>query len=273
MQNSAQKHNTNEQKNNFIYFDLYSGGRHLNAVDFNTTLNMSQKHLLLVLGNQLDFRDIEKSKRYISVKSLAEKMSCSPRMIHKITSQLRLLGYIDVVHRFENNKQKSNFYSITDKVFREYYDNLCPAQYSGGGVNIVQTELPKKELPHEITISKDIVTKSETIVSDVLEPEIAKKEIAAKKPKKASKTKLNKAVGYIGAMFRPDRSPETKGFPWPTKQEIEAVASTLIDKHGLEAIRVWFHIANKAGKLGKLRWTPSQFDRHLSSIVSCEKYE
>jgi DNA-binding MarR family transcriptional regulator len=263
MQNSAQKINTSEQKNNFPYFDLYSGGRHLNAVDFNTVLNMNQKHLLLVLGNQLDFRDVVKSKRYISVKSLAEKISCSQRTIHTITSQLNEMGYIEIEHRFENNKQKSNYYSITDKVFKEYYDKIGPANYAGGWVHGLQTEIPNKELPHIKTISKDIVTKPDV---QILEPAIETPKIE-KKPKKRPKTDLNKAIGYIGAMFKPDGSPETRGYPWPNKQQLEVVASSLIDKYGLDPIRLWFDAANEEGSLGKLRWMPSKFDSFIKRFV------
>jgi DNA-binding MarR family transcriptional regulator len=105
MQDSVCTYNIPQKKS---LIDVYSGGRHLNAIDSSTILSMSQKHLMLVLGSQLDFRDIQKSKRYISVKTLAEKMSCSPRLIHQLTSELKAMEYIEIEHRFENNKQKSN---------------------------------------------------------------------------------------------------------------------------------------------------------------------
>jgi len=165
--------------------DVYSGGRHLNAIDSNTTLNMSQKHLMLVLGAQLDFRDIQKSKRYISVRALSEKMSCSPRMIHKITSELKAMGYIEIEHRFEDNKQKSNYYSITNRVFLEHYDKIGSAQYSGGGVNNVQTEIPKKELPQENKIiSKDIILCAHTAnLADIVDIDIGQIELEIEEEK------------------------------------------------------------------------------------------
>jgi DNA-binding transcriptional MocR family regulator len=247
--------------------DPYSGGRHLNAIVCSKKLTTLQKHFLLTLGSQLDFRDIITSKRYISAKHFAEMMSCSIRTINNLTSQLKAQGYIEIESRFgKDDRQQSNLYSLTPKIFIEHHASLWSACDAGGRVHEVQTNLPYKELPYEEekTISKDIVKNFETPVSDVLESEIEldipKKE---KKPKKTTKADVNKAVGYLGAMFKPDGTPETKGFPWPNKQQIEAVASTLVDKYGLSPIKVWFDHANAEGGLGRMRWTPSKFDAFI----------
>lgn len=136
-----------------------------------------------------------------------------------------------------------------------------------------------KEVKEEKTISKDIVQKSE-----VLESEISKKEKSdsqtvrqivrqVRQPKKTTKTDVNKAVGYLGAMFKPDGTPETRGFPWPNKQQIEAIASTLVEKYGLDPIKVWFEQANDECLLGKLRWTPSKFDSFVKHFYEVKRNE
>lgn len=258
--------------------DPYSGGRHLNAIVFSDKLKTLEKHLMLTIGSQLDFRDVLHSKRFMSVKQLAKMMSCSIRTIHNLTASLKANGYILIESRFDDvdERQKSNFYSLTAKIFVEHCAKLDDddsvgdaggdARNAGGRVHDVQTDIPNKELPpeEEKTISKDIVKNFE----NDCEKASGEKSAPKKSPKTKSRADLNKALGYIGAMFKPDGSPETKGFPWPNKQQIEAVASTLVDKYGLAPIKVWFDQANDEGLLGRLRWTPSKFDSHLKLIVT-----
>jgi DNA-binding MarR family transcriptional regulator len=268
MYNSAQKHNTSEQKNNFPYFDLYSGGRHLNAVDFNTTLNMNQKHLLLVLGNQLDFRDVVKSKRYISVKSLSEKMSCSQRTVHTITSELKAMGYIEIEHRFEDNKQKSNYYSITDKVFREYYDKIGSANCAGGGMHGLQTEIPKKELPHENSIlvpniegekvAQSAPTPKECIFSVIGEEGVESKIKPEGKKKKAKAPKHNRppvtqSHQKMVRIFTP--KPELKSFVH--RNDILFAVDELIEEYGEVSHKVidyMYQYMKKNNKCGEYPW-------------------
>jgi hypothetical protein len=126
-----------------------------------------------------------------------------------------------------------------------------------------------KEEKEEKTISNDIVQNFDNHVFDPFESEIEipmKKE-KPKRAKKTPKTDLKKASGYIGLMFKPDNSPETKGFPWPNKTEIEVIASSLIETYGLDPIKVWYDQARAAGSLGRMKWTPSKFDSYIKSLI------
>jgi DNA-binding MarR family transcriptional regulator len=278
------------QKKSLI--DVYSGGRHLNAIDFNTTLNMSQKHLMLVLGSQLDFRDIQKSKRYISVKALSEKMSCTPRMIHKITSELKAMGYIEIEHRFEDNKQKSNYYSITDKVFLEYCAKIWPEQYSGGGVNNMRTEIPKKELPQENKIiSKDIILCAHAAnLADVVDIDIdqIELEIDAEMPLEEKSSisvqeqfskRIKKRAAEIAkdrpprvttshrkmiAMFRP--KPSLKSFV--KDNDIHFFTDQVIEKFGERShaiIAYLFTRQTDAGKCGEIPWSVNKSWEYINA--------
>jgi len=228
---------TNE--NNFPV-NPYAGGRFLKAITANKNLKSLEKFLLLTIGNELDFRDIEHSQRYISNETLAEYMSISERYVRALTKRLTEAGYLVKIDRFgDDNRRQSNLYSLSPKVFNDYVNNTEEERSSGGRRNVVPTNLPPKELPQEEkTIPKGIVQKS---------------------PKSNKSSNLKKTVGYLSAMFKPDGSPETKNFPWPNREQITVVAQTLLDVYTVEHIKAWYDHYVDRGSLGKMRWMPSQF--------------
>lgn len=230
---------TNE--NNFPV-NPYAGGRFLKAISQNKNLTANEKLVMLTLGSELDYRDFEHSQRYISVDRFAELTSLSRETVFRVIKRLCLNDYILRVNRFdENNRQRSNLYSLTPKVFKEW---ICANSTEGvceplGGVSVSHSNLPQKELPHEEkTIPKGIVQKT---------------------PRRNKSSDLKKAVGYLSAMFKPDGSPETKNFPWPNREQITVVAQTLLDVYTVEHVKAWYDHYVDRGSLGKMRWMPSQF--------------
>lgn len=227
-------------------FNCYSGGRHLNAISHSKTLSMLEKHFMLTIGSLIDFRDFENSAYYISVKKLAELMSCGERTILKLVRSLNDKKYLVVENRFDENKrQMSNLYALSPLIFEEYA-TLWSASRAGGRVHDVQTVTPLEELPQEEKIiSKDIIKKT---------------------PKRTKASDLKRTVGYLSAMFKPDGTPETKGFPWPNREQITVVAETLLDVYTVEHIKGWFDHFSAQGGLGKMRWTPAEFIKGIKQF-------
>ena len=240
-------------KNNFPV-NPYAGGRFLKAITANKNLKSLEKFLLLTIGNELDFRDIEHSQRYISNETLAEYMSISERYVRALTKRLTEAGYLVKIDRFgDDNRRQSNLYSLSPKVFNDYVNNTEEERSSGGRGNVVPTNLPQNQLPHEEkTIPKGIVQKTE-------------------RSKKSGE--LKKTVGYLSAMFKPDGSPETKGFPWPNREQITVVAQTLLDVFPVNDIQAWFNHFARKELLGKMRWTPSQFEQAINQFLEFKKRE
>jgi DNA-binding MarR family transcriptional regulator len=229
-------------KQNSFPVNPYAGGRFLKAISQNKNLTANEKLVMLTLGSELDYRDFEHSQRYISVERFAELTSLSRETVFRVIKRLCLNDYIIRVNRFdENNRQRSNLYSLTPKVFKEWMsvnsaEGVCEPL---GGVSVSHSNLPQKELPQEEkTIPKGIVQKS---------------------PKSNKSSNLKKTVGYLSAMFKPDGSPETKNFPWPNREQITVVAQTLLDVYTVEHIKAWYDHYVDRGSLGKMRWMPSQF--------------
>jgi DNA-binding MarR family transcriptional regulator len=238
----------------------YAGGRFLKAISANKNLKSNEKLVMLTLGGELDYKDFEHSQRYISIAQFSELTSLSRDTVFRVIGNLCQNGYIVRENRFdENNRQQSNLYSLTPKIFTEFlYANSAEgSRIRRGGVAESDTNLLQKELPQEEkTIPKGIVQKIENPISEVLETEIPKKE---KKPKKTTNADLKKTVGYLSAMFKPDGSPETRGFPWPNREQITVVAETLIEQFHVKDIQEWFNYFSQSGQLGKMRWIPSKF--------------
>lgn len=115
-----------ESKN--IYDEL-SGDINLNAIHASKKLSRLEKHLLLVIGSEIDFQ-------YISLNELSEKLSISERRVSAILNGVKrkekyIPGLIEkgyIVKQISTIKQQqkwiSNKYCLTQKIFDEYEENL-----------------------------------------------------------------------------------------------------------------------------------------------------
>jgi len=109
------------------------GGRSLNAIHASKTLTQLEKHLLLVLGSEMNFcKDFINQYRYISLNDLAEKISINQRTVSSLLNGttrrgehipgLIEKGYVNkrVPTLEEQKKFWKTHYCITNKIFNEY---------------------------------------------------------------------------------------------------------------------------------------------------------
>ncbi|HXU28510.1 MAG TPA: hypothetical protein VN698_14865, partial [Bacteroidia bacterium] len=110
------------------------GGRSLNAIHASKTLSQLEKHLLLVLGSQMNFcQEFANQYRYISLNDLAEKLSVNQRTVSGILNGMkRKTGYVPgliekgYVKKLiptkpeQLEKHWKTDYCITSKIFDEY---------------------------------------------------------------------------------------------------------------------------------------------------------
>jgi len=109
------------------------GGRSLNAIHESKTLNHMEKHLMLILASEMNYTmSFENQYRFISLNSLADKMSVDRRTISSILNGtirkgnavpgLIEKGYIlkQIVSAEEQRKSYANHYCLTSKIFNEY---------------------------------------------------------------------------------------------------------------------------------------------------------
>ncbi len=110
-------------------YDELNGGINLSAIHESKKLSRLEKHLLLVIGSEIDFQ-------YISFNELSEKLSISQRRVSAILNGVERRGeYIPgliekgyIVKQISTIQQQqkwiSNKYCLTQKIFDEYEENL-----------------------------------------------------------------------------------------------------------------------------------------------------
>lgn len=109
------------------------GGRSLNAIHSSKVLNSTEKHLMLVLASEMNYTmQFENQYRFISLNSMAEKMSVDKRTISAILNGItkrgiKKIGLIEkgyiikqIVSIEDQQRAYSNHYCITPKIFDEY---------------------------------------------------------------------------------------------------------------------------------------------------------
>lgn len=247
-------------------FNCYSGGRHLNAISHSKNLNMLEKHFMLTIGSLMDFKDFENSAYYISVKKLAELMSCGERTILKLVRSLNDKKYLVVENRFDENKrQMSNRYALSPLIFEEYA-TLWSASRAGGRVHDVQTVTPLEELPQkENTILgvPNIVCacaptpnqNNEAAIDEAREEVKIKPEAKKKKPKapKYSRPPVTQSHQKMARIFTP--RPELKSFVH--RSDIFFAVDELIDEFGEISHKVIDHLyqwSKNYDKCGNIKW-------------------
>lgn len=198
-------------------FDVYQGGRFISAISKNKNLAPLEKLILLTIGGELDFRDIQGSQRYISNATLAEDTSMSISSVKRLTAKLSADGYLVKTDRYDdNNRQQSNLYSLSPKVFIEYASSAEGITVSPMRVSHRATNLPQKELPQEKTILgvPNIVCACahapnqnypDHIVEVPIEEEIKPKAPKRKaRPRKPDRPRVTPSHQKIARIFAPD---------------------------------------------------------------------
>jgi hypothetical protein len=197
-------------------FDVYQGGRFISAVSRNKNLAPFEKLILLTIGNELDFRNIQDSQRYISNAKLAEYTSMSERSVMRLTKKLSADGYLVKTDRFDDkNRQQSNLYSLSPKVFMEYAGFTEGDCVSPMRVTACQSNLPQKEIPNKSSLSydKDVCACAhapnrhcpDQIVEVPIEEEIKPKALKRKaRPRKLDRPRVTPSHQKIARIFAPD---------------------------------------------------------------------
>lgn len=253
--------NTNEE----FPFDPYAGGRYLNAISENPNLNSMQKLLMLTIGAQLDFRNLAESERFISQAKLAELMSCTREAVNRIVKGLVTSGYLTSQQRFKENKQLSNMYALSAKVFLEYAKMPRCDRRSQGGVIVDHTELPNK---NSLTKKKD-----NTIVLSKKNPErsherVQEKKKAEPKPRKQNQSwEKREARKMALRLFKPNYIPGKYRHD-PGTAAIYAMIDDMYKRHGYEPIKVFYDDAAANNRLGELPFIQRMFEETLQQIKS-----
>lgn len=251
-------------------FDVYQGGRFLTAVSRNKTLTTFEKMILLTIGNELDFRNIQDSQRYISNERLAEYTSMSERSVIRLTKKLCDDEYLVKTDRFDdNNRQQSNLYSLSPKVFMEYASFTEGDTQSGGRVTHSPTNLPNKELPQEeIIISKDIIIGVDTDVSPDNSPPAIESVIKTPKPRKNSpKEKARRLFKGVYRRVRQDHEPHTKFIRYNTNEQMDTVFERLWGKYDLKAFQASYDYVESIKLLGAITWNPNKIEEQILEAI------
>ena len=251
-------------------FDVYQGGRFISAVSRNKNLAPFEKLILLTIGNELDFRDIQGSQRYISNAKLAEYTSISERSVRRLTNKLSDDGYLVKTDRFDdNNRQQSNLYALSPKVFLEY------AGFTEGDTVATMrgtpcpTNLPQKELPQEeIIISKDIIIGVDTDVSPDNSPPAIESVIKTPKPRKNSpKEKARRLFKGVYRRVRQDHEHHTKFIKFNTNEQMDIVFERLWERFDLKAFEDSYEYVESMKMLGALAWNPNIIEDQIKEAI------
>jgi DNA-binding MarR family transcriptional regulator len=247
----------------------YAGGRLLKAISANKNLKAYEKLVMLTLGGELDYKDFEHSQRYISVAQFSELTSLSRDTVFRVISKLCQNGYIIRENRFdENNRQQSNLYSLTPKIFTEW---VCANSTEGscqprGGVANSHSNLPQKELPKKNTILgvPNIVcacapTPNQNIGDPIDEVKVEKKIKPEAKKRKAKASKytrppVTQSHQKMARIFTP--KPELKSFVH--RNDILFAVDELIEEFGEvchNVIEYFYQWAKNNDKCGNIRWS------------------
>jgi len=101
----------------------FSGGRSLDAVWTNKSLELVQKLILLFFAKKCDFKGNFKDVIFVSIDSLAKQIGASKQTTITHLTILKTQGYLSVM----KESHKKRLYSLTDKIFDEYRTN-CMAK-------------------------------------------------------------------------------------------------------------------------------------------------
>jgi hypothetical protein len=109
-----------------------SSGHSLNAIH-DSNLNQIEKHLMLVLGSELNYcKEFANQYRFISLNTFAEKLSINKRTVIRILNGCvmkgkKMPGLIEkgyIVKRISSKEEQgkgwANHYCLTTKIFDEY---------------------------------------------------------------------------------------------------------------------------------------------------------
>lgn len=251
-------------------FDVYQGGRFISAISRNKNLNTLEKIIMLTIGGELDFRDIQGSQRYISNATLAEYTSMSERSVMRLTKKLSADGYLVKTDRFDdNNRQQSNLYSLSPKVFMEYAGFTEGDCVSPMRVTVCRSNLPQKELPQEeIIISKDIIIGVDTEVSPDNSPPAIESVIKTPKPRKNSpKEKARRLFKGVYRRVRQDHEPHTKFIQFTSNEQMDTVFERLWGKYDLKDFQASYDYVEKMKMLGAIRWNPNVIEGQIIEAI------
>jgi DNA-binding MarR family transcriptional regulator len=250
-------------------FDVYQGGRFISAISRNKNLNTLEKMILLTIGGELDFRDIQGSQRYISNATLAEYTSMSIASVKRLTAKLSADGYLVKTDRFDdNNRQQSNLYSLSPKVFIEYVNSTEGITQSPMRVSHRATNLPQKELPQEEIISKDIIIGVDTEVSPDNSPPAIESVKKTPKPRKNSpKEKARRLFKGVYRRVRQDNEPPGKFIRYNTNEQMDTVFERLWGKYDLKAFQASYDFVENMKLLGAILWNPNKIEEQILEAI------
>jgi len=265
------------------------GGRSLNAIHKSKNLNSTEKHLLLVIANEMDFRkDFEYQYQYISLNQIAELMSVNKSTVsrtlngHK-TKQREIPGLIErgyVLKKIASIESQqvgdSNHYCLTSKIFNEYMFSMMEKKmewhHATGGSGIVRQGVVaqcdrgsgtvRHNIPSDLLNIPLNAAAQKTPAVKRVRPKNKMKIWADKSESEKMDTVLNLAVEAHRTAIVQKRS---KPYPF---EDFPDLLKPILEKYGVEKVKEFFEAIKSEGcDVRKLTKTMDEF---VSPVISTE---
>ena len=264
------------------------GGRSLNAIHDSKILNSTEKHLMLVMANKLNFtRNFEYQYKDISLNTIADAMSVNRstvvRIINGYTSRnKKILGLIEkgyiIKHEstmIEQLNGYANHYCLTSKIFDEFMSDMIEEEEARmenevthgatPGVCTVQHTIPS--IPNS-PIYPAVVGKSATakkIGKPKQEKRAVKKYSSKIKSSWEDKSEIDKMESVLHKAMNAHRAAVERG---KAKlyffDDFPQVLRPIIQEHGVDKVRAFFDWIEGGVDIRRLNWALHRFEQQTT---------
>jgi hypothetical protein len=239
------------------------------AVNYSPYLNKNEKVVLNHLTMHLNVRDRGRGTRWAKIATICLATCLSRASVHRALKRLHEGGYILKEHRFSHGRKAPSNFAVTGRIFDEYKQALEERRARKPLGNGCLTVRPSQCLtvthsiktdPNEETKPKILGTECSTAVGGAQNLNIKKEAKEQQKPKRIGTRQEARRIIYGSLEWRPGEF-----IPYSA---VDGLADHLLDKFGIEALRVLKNDLVEHNIFGCVKWNARKYVGWLEVIVT-----